>query len=270
MIIAVWGDEKTAKTTFGLTFPKPIKHFDPDLGFYRAAPRFKKEIDAGEITTKEYPIPLQMGVGLKGIRELWEEFQKDYYTAAMDKNVATLVVDSGTQLYEVVRLAFLQERQEAQVKRGMKPNDTLRESLLPVEYAEPFARLDSIYYTAKATRKHLVVTHFSREERADRLNPTTGVIENVTTGKMELDGYKRTARQVDMVLYTYMAPAPRDPKVAGNPRLIPANPKVTEPQESIPWGLVMLSGLELKMVGQRLQEPSYEKVVSLLGMLRGE
>lgn len=254
MIVAVWGDEKTAKTTLGLTFPKSIKHFDVDLGFQRAAGRFKAEIEAGEIVTKRYPMPLQMNSRLKGMRELWEEFQKDYYEAATDAKWATLMVDSGTQLYELVRLAFLQEKQEAQLKRGLKAGENLRESLLPVEYSEPFARLDAVYYAAKSVEKHLVVTHFSRDERMDRVNPVNGNIESVTTGKMELDGYKRTARQVDVVLYTYAVSS--DPKDKNSPQT--------------PWGLVMLSALGvngLKMVGQRLMEPTYQKLIDLAEMV---
>ena len=32
MIVAIWGSEKTCKTTMALTFPKPLYHFDLDVG----------------------------------------------------------------------------------------------------------------------------------------------------------------------------------------------------------------------------------------------
>jgi len=31
-IVAVCGDEGTGKTTMALTFPKPLRHFDVDVG----------------------------------------------------------------------------------------------------------------------------------------------------------------------------------------------------------------------------------------------
>ena len=40
LLIAAYGDIKTAKTTFGLSFPKPLVVFDLDQSYIRASMRY--------------------------------------------------------------------------------------------------------------------------------------------------------------------------------------------------------------------------------------
>ena len=56
MIIGAWGEDKCCKTTFALTFPKPMVFMEFDIGgFDRAIYRFQNEFDKGLIKYESYP-----------------------------------------------------------------------------------------------------------------------------------------------------------------------------------------------------------------------
>lgn len=255
MILAIRGPNKTCKTTLGLTFPKPLMHFDLDLGFDRAAPRFKEDIDTGLIVSKRYPAPLKVAISDKGevtlrfserkvvgVRELWEEFTQDFIEALVGPQFKTLMIDTGTVLWEITHRAFLQEKQEAQ-----KPEDInkqgLRERLLPVEYGEPNSRMRAVFHGCRTYEKNLVLTHFEREKIQEKLTDR-GVVEE-RTGIFELDGFKHTGDIVDIQVATYL-------------------------NKNVPHCKVELCGLAIAFQGAELEEPSYDKIVNGLAMLRGE
>lgn len=213
MIIALWGNEKSWKTTMALTWPKPIYHFDLDVGgFDRAAWR----IDTEGITSKSYPTPIQMekllgvkkeGVSIKfpkkifGIKEVWQQIVIDFVEAVGKAEVKTIVIDSATQLWSLCHRARLQELQEIQVakaKGNMNDND-LRERLQPIEYAEPNDRMRTLIYTARSYGKNLVLTHYPRDIYGSKV--TDRGIEEYKTGDIEPDGFKDTQKLVDAVIW---------------------------------------------------------------------
>ena len=58
-IVGLDGEEKTGKSTLGLTFPKPIANFCFDRGgFERAAWRFPEEVESGDIVNIDIPVPI--------------------------------------------------------------------------------------------------------------------------------------------------------------------------------------------------------------------
>ena len=62
MICGCWGEDKCCKTTFALTFPKPLIFMEFDIGgFHRAIYRFQQEFDQGLIKYEAYPMPMTFG-----------------------------------------------------------------------------------------------------------------------------------------------------------------------------------------------------------------
>jgi len=250
MIAAPWGDEKTGKSSFALTFPKPIWHADMDFGFHRVADRFKKEIDSGLIVSKPYPIPVQelifstqVGRPIKGIREVYEEFIHDFVNDfILNPDVLTGVVDTHTQLWEIVRLGFLQEKQEIQLEQGLKKGETLRERLMPYEYGEPNDRMKRIIQAARSYGKHLVMVHYAKEEYKPMV--VDGQIKETRTGKLEMDSFKHIPDLSDIVIQTS--------------------------RNSMEFfGTIVLCGLDIRLEGMKFRDPTYQLIVDALERLKG-
>ena len=212
MIVALWGKEKSWKTTMALTWPRPIVHFDLDVGgFDRAAWR----MDVTDIASNPYPTPIQMekllgvkkdGVSIKfpkkifGIKEVWQKIVINFVAAVNDPKVKTIVIDSATQLWVICHRGRLQELQEIQVSKSPKMSDNeLRERLQPIEYAEPNDRMRTLIYTARSYGKHLILTHYPRDIYASKV--TDRGVEEYKTGDVEPDGFKDTQRLVDLVIW---------------------------------------------------------------------
>lgn len=268
--MGLWGEDKTAKTTLALTAPKPLRHIEFDIGgFARAAGRFNGDIQSGAIKTEKYILPLAAlatqvpdkdTITLKqskliiGMKELWyEKFLVDYYNLLNDESTATVVIDTSTVLWEVCRLGYLQEKQEAQLVNGVLPHgEKLRERLAPIEHAEPNTRMRHLLYLAQALDKNLVLTHHSRSEYKDVLT-SDGKIEAMTTGNIERAGWAHLGDIADILVHTYL-------KNHGTPK---------EPKW-IPWCRVDLCGICLEMQGQEVQEPTWDKLINMAKMLKGE
>lgn len=245
MIAAPWGDEKTGKSSFALTFPKPIWHADMDFGFHRVTGRFKKEIESGLIVSKPYPIPVeelmfssQIGRPIKGVREVYEEFLHDFVNEfILNPDIPTGVIDTHTQLWEIVRLGFLQEKQELQEK-----GEKLRERLMPYEYGEPNDRMKRIIQAARSYGKHLVMVHYAKEEYKPML--VDGTIKETRTGKAIMDSFKHIPDLSDIVIQTSRNGVEF-------------------------YGEVVLCGLDIRMEGMKFRDPSYDIIVAALERLKG-
>jgi hypothetical protein len=105
LIMALSGLEKTGKTHLALTAPAPITYLSLDFGTDGVIQPFAaKKL----IRIKEYKIPkarksVERAEAMKQAEEVWEEF-KDDYQFALD-NSRTVVVDTETEVYELIRLA---------------------------------------------------------------------------------------------------------------------------------------------------------------------
>jgi len=215
MICGLWGEDKSGKSSVALTFPKPIQHFEFDLGGYdRAIWRFSEDRNKGLITTKPFVMPIQGAIDnvtvrqskiITGVKELWYEFLVEYLRFLTSKEIATGIIDTGTLLWEIICTAYLQEKQEMQFNSegNLLPGEKLRVSLLPIEYREPNIRMRGIIYQAKAHGKHLVLAHHARDEYKPMLNTKTGNIEDGRSGKRERSGFSSLGDSADLMLHTY-------------------------------------------------------------------
>lgn len=255
-VVAIWGEEKSTKTTLALTFPKPIYHFDLDVGGYeRAAWR----LDVKEVTTKSYPTPLQIeklmgathdGVSIKipkkvvGMRELWQKIMSDYVEVVQKTDVATIIMDSATQLWSICHTAYLQELQEKQILQGT-PDKDLRERLIPIEYGTPNDRMKSVIFTARSFNKNLILTHYPKDIYASKLTDK-GVVE-YKTGEVDVDGFKQTKALADLVILT----------IAKN-----TNDGLQIVAE------ITLSGLSKLLEGYKILDPTYLKIKAAVDKAR--
>lgn len=223
MIVSIWGNEKSWKTSMALTWPKDINHFDLDVGgFERAAWR----IDTSRVDSTSYPLPIPVekllgqqknGISIKfpkkvvGIREVWQKIIMDFVEAVNNSNVKTIVMDSATQLWFICHRAYLQELQEKQLYRfthdkdgnqikgraeNQFPENEFRENLTSIEYAEPNSRMSTLIYTARSYGKNLILTHYPRDVYAQKV--TDRGVESYATGDIEPDGFKHTRKLIDI------------------------------------------------------------------------
>jgi len=256
----IWGNDKSGKSSLALSFPKPIHHFEFDLGGYdRAIRRFTKERDDGLITSEPFIIGNMNEVTIKqskiivGAKELWYEFLVKYLRFLNDKDIITGVIDTGTLLYNLDCDAFLQEKQEIQFdsKGNLLPNERLRAILQPPEYREPNTRMRGIIYQAKAHGKNLVLVHHSRDEYKSTLDRKTGEIKEAKTGEKERSGFASLGDSTDLMLHTYT-------KQNRETKATEFYCKVDE--QSVPPGLV----------GMEFENPTYDKIMDATRMIQGE
>ena len=242
MILAIWGDNKTGKSTMAMTFPKPLVVFDFDLGSQRALPLFHEEFKQGLIKINQYPMPLQFNLPrVEGARELWERFQQDYVDTLKDESIQTVVIDTATQLYAVVRMAYLEKLQDAQIAQdGEKVR--LRIRLNQYEYAEPYHRLDTTIYAARSFGKHLVLTHYQTSEYEIKF--TERGRESVPTGNYKLDGYKHTKGMVDILV------------------------EMRRERKKLPECYVSDSGEGIVLEEMTIKTPTYDKLMSIIEQAR--
>lgn len=271
-VYSIWGPEKTGKTSFILSFPAVVSIHDFDLGFSRAVYRMIPEggdineaEDRIEVRDKDgnllfrcyrYPAPLAIpsikSQPLRGYRELWTRFLTNLMKDLEDKEVTAIAVDTATQAWQVCHMGFLQERQEAQMPLIQNPkgewvdsqNRKLRESLIPIEYAEPNSRMQAVEQAAKGYGKNLILAHHQGAIYARRFKGET--MEEYDTGEKQLDGFRRTLALSDIVLRTSINKA------------------------GVPSAEVTLCGLSLNLVGMVFEAPTHEKVLEAIRMIRGE
>jgi len=214
MIVVIGGEEKTGKTTFALTFPKPLAYFEFDIGGYDRAIRRIPENERALITRKQYPTPLQAMVLpnskellhaklVVGMKELWYKFLSDYNNACTNPEIRTIVLDTWFQVWEINRLSVLQEKQEAQLEDDgtLKKGEKLRQSLLQIEYGEPNARMRNLMFYARGTGKDLVLVTYDRDEYKPQLDADGRRVE-VRTGKKVYGGWGETMKHADIALWT--------------------------------------------------------------------
>lgn len=250
-VVAIEGEVGTGKTSFALTFPKPIMHLDTDVGgFQRASWRFKDEIASGGIKSKTYHYPDRpsakdllrsiSGKGssanrMVGALDVWNALFDDYGEALDNKSISTIVFDSWTRVWRLCTAAFLEERRD----KGMNVG-----GLMERDYGEPNNRMTSILDIGRKYGKCIVLVCHLDDERKDYLDDK-GQRQSMVTGKRIADQWRRTSQLVDMVIRT---------------ELNSNKPKATITQ----------SKLVLDLTGIAYEEPSWTMVETAVRMLRGE
>jgi len=262
IITALWGKEGSGKTSMALTFPKPLKHYDIDVGgFDRAIWRLNSE----GVESKPFLLPLQEerlkgarqeGASVRfprkivGYKELWQSIVTEFAKDCKNPKLSTIVIDSATQLWTICHTSLLQEKQEIQLANGVKENDPrFRERLTPIEF--PNDRMRSLIYTARSYKKNLVLAHYPRNVYKQKFD-SKGELVDYKSDELEPDGFKDTAKLVDLVIWVYAESGSGG--VAGRAKI------------TLKCGV---PGLGMGAVGLELPEPTYNGILKLIEVMGG-
>ena len=277
MILVDWGEDKSCKNTLAMSFPKPLVNMELDVGGFDRANRnlphlpIRDWVNQGLIRNEQYVMPFPIGsIDMEkmlitpskiivGMKELFYDFAVHYIKHLKDPEVATIVIDTGTLLYDVTCSGYIQEKQELQLPLGADglgvDKKPLRVSLLPVEYREPYTRMRGFAYQAKAHKKNLVVNHHASDQYG-LTKQRDGSIANDKTGKRELHGWSQWGDSADVVVHTYI----QQEEVEKD------GVKTTKP---VPYCEVELAEV-LTLVGMKFREPTYDVIQKAIQFIKGE
>jgi hypothetical protein len=99
-IIGVEGLEKEGKTSFALSAPGPIALFNMDIGLEGVV---EKYIDEKEILVADFDY--RDATSASEWVEMWERIKKAFLAAGKNKDIRTVVLDTATEMWELLRLA---------------------------------------------------------------------------------------------------------------------------------------------------------------------
>ena len=170
-IISISGEPKSGKSHFALTSPAPVEVFDFDGGILPILKNFVGK----DVRLHQYIMDVW---GKEKIAPMFQSFLKAY-KEALAGDCQTLVIDTATQLWEVVRLAHFEDEKTTDQKH------------FAFEYGKPNSIMRSILSAPKANGKHLVLTHYVKEVWSS---------EGKRTGEITADAFKQTEGIADLVL----------------------------------------------------------------------
>lgn len=178
LIMSIEGLDKTGKTTFALTAPKPLVVINTDFGHEGVMERFADQ----DVWVLDLPCAselLQEG-DTGAYDEAWRKFVEGY-NAAM-KHARTIVWDTATELWELARLKYHGKLTQ------VKPHNYTEVNMV-------FRQLIKDAYDNKSL--NLIMIHKVKEE----------YINDKFTGKMVRSGFKDTPYLVQILAQTWR----RDP-----------------------------------------------------------
>jgi len=168
LIIAVDGQEKRGKTTFGLSAPAPIAFFNFDEGLEGVIHKFKDK----EILISSFMLPADKKVPGVDWKAEWGRFKEEYKRVLTHSEVRTVVIDTATELWELCRMAGLGKLTQ----------------VLPHHYGPVNAEMREVIRTAYGYDKNLILLHKMR----------TQYVNDKWTGKYERNGFKDTGFAVQV------------------------------------------------------------------------
>ena len=175
MILGLDGLEKSGKTHFSLTAPDPIGYISLDMGLEGVVHKFKHK----RIQVFEYDVPLPTPDDAEPVDylKLWGEVRRTYTSLLITKEVRTVVVDTGTELWELNRLA----------RFGKLSN------IKPHHYGPVNAEYRQLIKLAFNSDKNLIIIHRLKDQ----------YINDKRTGELERAGFKDTGFQVQCNALVY-------------------------------------------------------------------
>lgn len=173
VVLSVWGMPKDGKTHFSLTGRTPIYYMSLDVGIQEILPKFRKK----RIKVADYAMTEETDAQVYG--PLLQEFHTDYLTALATPGPGTIVVDTATQLWQIVNKVKLDgvRAERGAGKRGAKAQ------IYPFDYAEANTYMGGLLRRAmQQNEKDVVFIH--------RAKPT--YTDGKATGAFEFQGFNET------------------------------------------------------------------------------
>jgi len=165
IILNVEGQEKEGKTHFALTAPGPIALIDMDTGLESVVDKFVKGKDIW-IKSYNWQDATDQGEWV----EMWESSKASYLDAVKSKEVRTIVVDTATEWYEMVRLARFGKLNKVAMVDG---------KAVPLPWGPVNTEFRDLIKKVYESDKNLVLVHKLKKE----------YIKDTWTGDYERAGY---------------------------------------------------------------------------------
>lgn len=170
-VVSIWGDSKEGKTHLALTFPPPLYFLSLDPGVRELLWKFPGKpvyISDLEMTEKNDPVTYQ---------KLLDQFVTDYVKALLDAGDGTVVVDTATQVWQIVqkvKLHAVAERREAAFRVKFKKEPEPGEiKLYPYDYGDANTFMGGLLRRAMLQRTaNVVFIHRVREKYNESGQPT--------------------------------------------------------------------------------------------------
>lgn len=230
LIVSISGTPKTGKSHLALTFPAPLVVFSFDVGLEPVLAKFPNK----EIDVKTYPVPIVDSVKATGfqkeIKGVWDSFNDDLKRTTGNIKVKTLVVDTWTAVYELARIA--------------RACELGQENLLQFQYGDVYLRLKALIQYPRLAGQNLVLTTYLRDR----------YVKDSNTGEKELDGWRGTESEVDVVLWTRKE---RKSLPGGQKR----NVIITLIKDT------RYDDENLTLSGQELEMATYDDIIAVLGVV---
>ena len=121
VIMRVGGLEKNGKTHFALTAPAPLGILDLDRGLEGVLDKF---LPTKEVYVKEFRnMPAKTDADHE---RRWAEFESGYYTLLASPNIRTVIVDTDTESWELIRMAEFGKLTQVKAQHYSKVNTPYR------------------------------------------------------------------------------------------------------------------------------------------------
>lgn len=158
LILSVEGQEKEGKTSFALSAPDPIAIINMDIGLEGVIEKFgEKKIYVSDFDYRD-------ATDQKQWEAMWVKMKRAYMDALEDKSVRTIICDTGTEMWELCRLARLGKLTQ----------------VMPHHYGPPNAEMRDMIRRAYKHDKNVIWVHKMKDE----------YVKEVRTGKLERQGFK--------------------------------------------------------------------------------
>jgi hypothetical protein len=181
LIVAVAAREKQGKTHFSLTAPGPIVTFNADIGLEGVVHKFLRE--GKEILVYNIPMPEANSKNVeKEASKVWGDLEAATDAALDNPAVRTVVFDTATEIWEIVRLAYFGKLSE----------------IKPHHYSGVNAEFRRFLKKAYKTDKNLILVQKMKAE----------YVNNNRTGEWEMAGFSDTPFIVQAVIHPFRVDKP--------------------------------------------------------------
>ena len=162
IIMSVAAKEKQGKTHFALEAPGPIALFNLDIGTEGVIHKFPDKL----IIEQQIEIPAVTTTVISEAQKIWEGFKKANNAVLRSPSIRTVIYDTATELWELIRLAKLGKLTK----------------VLPHNYTDCNAEFRRIIRKAYGSDKNVILLHKMKAEW----------VNDKRTGKYERAGFTDT------------------------------------------------------------------------------
>lgn len=174
LIASIAGPQKSGKTHLSLTAPGPVAFYDMDIGVEGVVEKFAKE---KKIYVSQYDYRMLKGPDPAAIIRMWEKMKEDFIWGLQSPEIATAVVDTGTEMWELIRMARFGKLTQVQ----------------PYHYGPVNAEFRDLIRLAYTSGKDVIFTHKMKAE----------YINDKRTGNLERSGFSDMGFLVQINIVTW-------------------------------------------------------------------